>query len=138
VIFDGIAVARISVVVSKSAFSFGVQPLSTWLSAQITLVANDGTWPENIYGKLSRFVSGAFAWTISGASNGPDRCRAQWSTASSAGPWNDIATYDSEFLITGNLEVANSLTLYFRIQTPTSTSSYNEYASNLTVRAEDY
>jgi hypothetical protein len=135
--FDGIAVARISVLVSNSAFVFGTQPVNSWLPARISLVTNDGTWPENIYGKLSGFVSGAFAWAIA-ASNGPDRCRAQWSTVSDAGPWNNIAPYDSEFLITSNLQTTNSITLYFRIQTPTSTSSYNEYASNFTVRAQDY
>ena len=136
--FDGIAVARISVLVSKSAFAFGAQQLNAWLTAETTLITNDGTWPEKAYGKLSGFMSSTFTWTISAASNGPDRCRAQWSTVSSAGPWNNITAYGTEFLITSNLGVANSITLYFRIQTPTSTSSYNEYASTLSVRAEDY
>ena len=137
VIFDGIAVARISVLVSKSAFAFGPRPLNTWLPAETTLITNDGNWSENIYGKLSAFMSGAFAWAIA-AANGPDRCRAQWSVMSDAGPWNNIVPYDWDFLITSNLQPGNSVALYFRIQTPTSTSSYNEYASNLTVRAEDY
>jgi hypothetical protein len=137
VVIDGIAVARISVLVSVSSFAFGTQPVNTWLPARSTQIANDGTWIEDIYARLSEFTSGPFMWGISGASNGPDVCRVQWSSVSDAGPWNDIASYETEFLVTSNLGVGASVTLYLRIQTPTSTSSFNEHSANLTVRAED-
>ncbi|KPJ59745.1 MAG: hypothetical protein AMJ46_09610 [Latescibacteria bacterium DG_63] len=138
VMIDGIAVARISVLVSVSSFSFGTQPVDTWLLAQNTQITNDGTCAENIYTQLSQFASGPFTWAVSDASNGTDVCRAQWSTSSDAGPWIDIASYDSEFLVRSDLGAGNSVTLYFRIQTPTSTSSFEEYSADLTVRAEDF
>jgi hypothetical protein len=123
------------VLVSNASFAFGVRPLDTWLAAQSTLITNDGTAVENVYGSVSQFVSGGFAWGISAASNGPDVCRAQWSTVSAAGPWNDVAAYGTEFLITTALTPGAGVTFYFRIQTPTSTSSYMQYACGLTVRA---
>ncbi|UCF79090.1 MAG: hypothetical protein JSW03_02210 [Candidatus Eiseniibacteriota bacterium] len=134
---DGLAVAKISVLVSVSSFSFGTQPVNTWLPAQNTQITNDGTWSEHIYAELSQFTSGPFSWAISDVSNGADLCRAQWSTVSDVGPWNDVPSYGSEFLVTTDLPAGGSVTLYFRIQTPTSTSSLDQYSSNLTVRAED-
>lgn len=132
---DGFAVGSLSVALSNAAFAFGTRPLDTWLAAQNTVITNDGLAQENIYGNLSQFVSGGFVWGISPTANGPDVCRAQWSTVSDAGPWNDVAAYGSEFLITATLAPGASVTFYFRIQTPTSTSSYLQYACTLTVRA---
>jgi hypothetical protein len=137
VTIDGLAVARVSVLVSVSSFVFGVRPLDTWLAAESSQVINDGTCQGNIYASLSQLTSGPLTWDVSDASNGPDVCRVQWSNVSDAGPWNDIASYDTEFLLASGLDVGNSVTLYLRMQTPTSTSSYNEYAANLTIRAEE-
>ena len=131
---DGFNVGNLSVLVSNASFAFGTRPLNTWLAAQSTFITNDGSAQENVYGSVSQFVSGGFVWGISPASNGPNICRAQWSTASAAGPWNDVAAYGTEFLITTGLARGASVTFYFRIQTPTATSSYLQYACSLTVR----
>lgn len=135
VVTDGFAVGNLSVLVSNASFAFGTRPLNTWLPGQSTQITNDGPAQESVYGSVSQFVSGSFAWGISPASNGPDVCRAQWSTVSAAGPWNDVAAYGTEFLITAGLAPGAGVTFYFRIQTPTSTSSYLQYACSLTVRA---
>lgn len=132
---DGFGVGILSVLVSNPAFVFGTRPLDTWLAAESTLVTNDGTMTENVYARISPFVSGLYSWGVSPVSNGPDVCRAQWSTVSGAGPWNDVAAYDSEFLLATGLTPGASITFYFRIQTPTATSSYEQYATGITVRA---
>jgi hypothetical protein len=62
--------------------------------------------------------------------------RAQWSTISASGPWTDIATYDTDFTVAAILASSATLTLYFRIQTPTSATSASSYASTLTVSAQ--
>jgi hypothetical protein len=134
---DGFAVGTLSVLISPGAFAFGIRPLNTWLTAQSAQITNDGTALESIYGSMSQLVSGILAWGISPISNGADICRAEWSTVSAAGPWTDVAAYGTEFLITTALAPGASIVFYFRIQTPTATSSYLQYACNLTVRAID-
>ena len=134
IITDWFAVGNLSVLVSNASFAFDMKPLNTWLPAQSTRITNDGPAQENVYGSVSQFVSGGFAWAISPLSNGADRCRAQWSTAGATGPWNNVAAYSTEFLVTTGLAPGGSIMFYFRIQTPTATSSYLQYTCSLTVR----
>jgi hypothetical protein len=136
VMTDGLAVPTISIYVTESLFAFGSQLLNTWLAAESTLVVNDGTCSEDMYVCLYQFVSGPYVWGISDLANGPDVCRAQWSVASSAGPWNNIAVYDSRFLLATDVAVGSSVKFYFRIQTPTATSSHDQYLAAMKVRAE--
>jgi hypothetical protein len=126
----------LSVSVSNSVFAFGTQLLNTWLAAQSSVITNDGTETEVIVGKISTFTAGANTWTLSAVANGADQVRAQWSTTSDTGPWTDISAYDTNFTISSSLAASGTVTFYLRIQTPTSTSSYSEYASTLTVTAQ--
>jgi hypothetical protein len=126
----------LSVASSNSTFAFGAQPVNTWLTAQSSTITNDGTETEAIVAKISTFTAGENTWTLSASANGADQARAQWSTTSSSGPWTDISAYDTNFTISPNLAPGGALTLYFRIQTPTSTASYNPYSSSLTVTAQ--
>lgn len=127
-----------SVSVSNSTFSFGTQPLNTWLTPQTSVITNDGTVAENFVGSISQFTDGTDNWGISSSANGDDIIRAQWSTTSETGPWTDISAYDTDFTIATNVAVDGSVNFWFRIQTPTSTLSYNEYSSTLTVTAQEY
>ncbi|MEZ4655548.1 MAG: hypothetical protein R3E12_18665 [Candidatus Eisenbacteria bacterium] len=129
-------VSRIlSVTVSNAVFGFGTQLLDTWLSPDSTVVTNDSAEIENLDVRLSQFQSGADSWTISPVTNGANQVRAQWSAVSSSGPWTDIAAYDTDFTIGTNVAPSSSITLFVRIQTPTSTDSHEEYSSSLTVTA---
>jgi hypothetical protein len=62
--------------------------------------------------------------------------RAQWSTTSASGPWTDISAYNANFTVSSGLATAGTVTLYFRIQTPTSTASFSQYSSTLTVTGQ--
>jgi len=126
----------LSVAVSNSVFAFGTQLLNTFLAAQSSVLTNDGSLTETLVGKISTFTAGANTWTLSPPTNGPDQIRAQWSTTSASGPWNDISAYDTDFTIATNVAVNGSVNFWLRIQTPTSTSSYNQYSSTLTVTAQ--
>ena len=126
----------LSVAVSNSTFAFGTRPANTWLPPDSSLLSNDSPMTENLVGKISTFTSGANTWTLSSTANGPDQTRAQWSTTSASGPWNDISAYSTDFTIVTGLAPSSSVTFYFRIQTPTSTSSLNQYSSTLTVTAQ--
>jgi len=128
----------ISVWVSDSTFTFGTNPLNTWLTPQISVITNAGTVAENFVGRISQLTDGFNTWAISSSTNGVDTIRAQWSTTSQTGPWTDISTYDTDFTIATSVAVNNSVSFWFRIQTPTSTSSYNEHSSTLTVTAQEY
>ncbi len=113
-------------------------PLSTWLTPQFSTITNDGTAAENFKGKISQFTAGANVWALDAVSNGADSTRAQWSTTSDTGPWTDISTYDTDFTFATNVAVNDSVVIWFRIETPTSTSSFAEYSSTLTVTAEGF
>ena len=126
----------LSVSVSNNVFAFGTQSTNTWLAPQTSVITNDGTESEDLVASISTFTSGAFAWAISATSNGPDQVRAQWSTSSSSGPWNDVAAYATNFTVATNLAAGGTITFYFRIQSPTTVSTMNPYASTLTVTAQ--
>ena len=128
----------ISVSVSDSTFEFGTKPLNTWMTPQSSVIKNDGTASENFVGRISQFNDGTNTWEIDISSNGADTTRAQWSTVSDTGPWTDISAYYTDFTIATNVAVNDSVDFWFRIQTPTSTSSYDEYSSTLTVTAQEY
>jgi hypothetical protein len=128
----------ISVSVSNSTFAFSTNPLNTWLTPQTSVITNDGTVAENFVGSISQFTDGPNTWGISSSANGDDMVRAQWSTTSETGPWTDISAYDTDFTIATNVAGNDSVNFWFRIQTPTSTSSYNEHSSTLTVTAQEY
>jgi hypothetical protein len=130
--------AILSVTVSDSIFAFGFSPKNTWLTPQTSKMRNDGNVAENFVGEISQFTEGGYLWDISSTTNGADTIRAQWSTASETGPWTDISAYDAIFNIATNVAVNDSVVFWFRIQTPISTSSYNEHSSTLTVTAQEY
>ncbi len=126
----------LSVAVSNSVFAFGTQLLNTWLTAQSSIITNDGTETEAIVAQISTFTAGADTWTLSTVSNGADQIRAQWSTTSDTGPWNDISAYATNFAVSSGLAASGTITFYVRIQTPISTTSNNQYSSNLIVTAQ--
>ena len=128
----------ISVSASNSTFAFGTNLLNTWMTPQTSVITNDGTVAENFVGRISQFTDGSNTWGISSTANGVNIIRAQWSSASAAGPWTDISAYNTDFTIATNVAASNSVNFWFRIQTPTSTSSYNQYSSTLTVTAQEY
>jgi hypothetical protein len=130
--------AELSVLVSDSTFAFGTNLLDTWLSPQSSILTNDGTAAENFLGRISQFTDGSNNWAISVSANGADSIRAQWSTDSDTGPWSDVSAYDTDFTIATNVAVSDSVIFWFRIQTPLSTSSYDQHSSTLTVTAQAY
>jgi hypothetical protein len=123
---------------SNNTFAFGTNPLNTWMTPQTSIITNDGNVPENFIGRISQFTAGSNTWDIDTLSNGADSVRAQWSITSETGPWTDISAYDTDFTIATNVAVNDSVNFWLRIQTPTSTSSYNEHSSTLTVTAQEY
>ena len=71
-----------------------------------------------------------------GVAAGPGVASDVVTTTSATGPWTDISAYDTNFTISSSLAASGTLTLYFRIQTPTSTASITQYSSTLTVTAQ--
>jgi hypothetical protein len=130
--------AEVSVAVSDSTFAFGTNLLDSWLAPQSSMITNDGTVAENFLGSISQFTDGTNNWTLDASSNGADSVRAQWSITSDSGPWTDVSAYDTDFTIATNVAVNDSVDFWFRIQTPTGTSSYDEHSSTLTVTAQQY
>ncbi len=128
----------LTVGVSDSTFTFGTNPLNTWLNPQTSFITNDGTVAEDFVGRISQFTDGANTWGISLSANGLDTTRVQWSTTSETGPWTDISAYNTDHDIATNVAPNDSVHIWFRIQTPLRTSSYNEHSSTLTVTAQEY
>ncbi len=126
----------LSVASSTGTFAFGTQPLNAWLTPQSSVITNDGTETEAIVAQLSTLSAGANTWTLSTSVNGADQTRAQWSTTSSTGPWTDVTAYGSNFTISSTLGAGGTVTLWVRIQTPTTSASLGPYSSNLTLTAQ--
>jgi len=124
-----------SVFVSNSTFTFGTRPANTWLAPQTTVIRNDGTEAETLKARISQLTAGGSTWALGGTTNGADSIWAQWSTESDTGSWIDISAYDTDFAIATNLAADDSISFWFRIQTPTATTSYGEYSATLTVTA---
>jgi len=130
--------SALSVSVDDSTYTFGVNLLNTWLTPQTSVITNNGTVAENFLGQISQLTDGSNNWAISSSANGADSVRAQWSTESDTSSWTDISAYATDFTIATNVAASDSVSFWFRIQTPTSTSSYDEYSSTLTVTAQEY
>lgn len=126
----------LSVALSNSQFAFGCRPANTWLAADSTVITNDCLEYERVVAQLSAFTSGANTWTLSPSANGANQVRIQWSTTAATGPWTNVAAYNSDFTIAPNLAPGGTVKLYLRIQTPTSSTSYNAYSSTLTATAQ--
>lgn len=132
------AEVTLSVSVDNATFAYGTQPANTWQPPQTSVITNDGSVSEDFVGQISQLTDGSNYWTINSSDNGADQIRAQWSTTSDTGPWNDISAYDTDFTLATNVAVSDNVTLWFRIETPTSTTSFDEYSSTLTVTAQEY
>jgi len=135
--YTSTSATQLSVSPSKAIFAYpGIQPTNMWLNPDSSYLRNDGTATEMLLGKISTFTAGANTWALSPTANGADQIRAQWSTTANSGPWSDIAAYNQNFTITTSVAVSDSVKFFFRIQSPTSTSSGSQYSSNLTVTAQ--
>lgn len=130
--------APISVLVSNGTFAFGTQPANLWLPPQSTLVINDGEVVENFLCRVSPFTDGANVWAVDPATNGPDQIQAQWSTTGATGPWIDLAAYGVDFNLATAVPAGDTVNFWFRIRTPSTTSSYNTHAAGVTITAEAY
>lgn len=126
----------LSVSLNNSTFAFGTEPLNSFLAPDSSIITNDGSVTETFKGKISQFTTGGDNWAISATANGADIIRAQWSTTSNTGPWTDISAYDTDFTIATGVSVSSSVTMWFRIETPTTTTSFSQYSSTLTVTAQ--
>jgi hypothetical protein len=126
----------VSVRVTNGTFAFGTQPPDVWLAPQSTLVINDGQVVENFLCRVSPFTDGASSWSVDPLTNGPDQIQAQWSTTSDTGPWTGLAAYDSDFSLATAIPAGDTVTFWFRIRTPVTTSSYNNHAAGVTITAE--
>lgn len=115
--------------------AFGTKPTNTWLPPQATVIVNDGTELENLAAKISQLTAGGNTWALSADTNGVDSIRAQWSISSESGPWTDVSAYDTDFPIKSSLPASDSINFWLRIQTPTTTISYDEHSATLTVMA---
>jgi hypothetical protein len=126
----------LSVAVSNPTFAFGVRPGNTWLTPQTSVITNDGNVIEDFVARISQFTDGSNLWGISSTANGPDTVRAQWSTVSDAGPWTDISDYNTDFTLAVDIAVGGTVTMWLRIETPTSTTSFGQFSSTLMVTAQ--
>lgn len=125
----------VSVLVTNGALAFGTQPTDTWLVPESTLVINDGQVTENFLCRVSPFTDGVNVWAVDPSTNGADQIQAEWSTAGAAGPWTGLSVYNSDFNLATAVVVGDTVTFWFRIRTPLSTSSFNTHSAGVTITA---
>jgi putative cofactor-binding repeat protein len=136
--FESSCSSILSVAINNPDFAFGLIPPNQWLTPESSLVINDGTVAQNFVGQVSQFTDGSNTWDIDAFTNGADSVRVQWSTTSDTGPWTDISAYASDFTFATNVAVSDTVVIWFRIQSPVTTSSTAEYSSLFTVTAQEF
>jgi len=119
---------------ATETFAIGYLDKGTESTSHSCTIENTGNVTENIKIKFSTFMDASSnTWTV-GDTADADQCVIKWSIDDTN--WNTIASYDSYVTVKTNLAVNDTFTLYVRITAPTSSTSYDEYSSTMTIGCE--
>lgn len=119
---------------ATETFAIGYLDKNTESTSHSCTIENTGNVTENIKIKFSTFTDASSnTWTV-GDTADADQCVIKWSIDDTN--WNTIASYDTYVTVKTNLAVNDTFTLYVRITAPTSSTSYDEYSSTMTIGCE--
>lgn len=120
---------------TDGAVSFGTVALNTTVDnsgALETISVDSG--PANLNIKTTVFSEGGNNWTLGAASNGPTQIL--WEFSKDGTNWTIFTAADpTTFTFDTNVAQSATRNLYLRLTMPTTTNSYNQYSSTITVVA---
>ena len=88
--------------------------------------------PANINVKTTSFNDGTNSWSL-GTTNGQDQVR--WEFSKDGAGWNTFNAANTLYPLESNVVVGNTQDVYFRLMTPTSSSSKNQFSATVTMVA---
>jgi len=88
--------------------------------------------PADLDVRSTNFTEGGNTWTLNTA-NGANQVK--WEFSKNGTDWSTFAVVDTLYALDTNVAQGQTRDLYLRITMPTSTNSYNQYSSTVTVVA---
>jgi len=123
---------------TDGSVSFGNQNLDTTqdttsggLNDSETIQVDCG--PVDLDIKSSSFTDGSNIWSLGSSSNGSEQVF--WEFSKDETNWTTFAAADTLYSFDTNVSTSSTRSLYLRLTTPTSTSSYNQHSSTVTIVA---
>lgn len=122
---------------TDGSVAFGTQALNatedttaSGLNDVETIYVDDG--PVDLDVRSSTFSDGSNTWSLD-TSNGSNQVH--WEFSKNGTDWTSFAVADTYYDLENNVAQDNTQDLYLRLTTPTSTSSYNQHSSTVTIQA---
>ncbi len=123
---------------TDGAVAFGTQALdstndttSSGINDVETISVDSG--PANLDVSSSTFSDGSNTWSLGSTANGADQVFWEFSPDTTA--WSTFAAADTNYSLATNVAQGSTQNLYLRLTTPTTTSSYNQHSSTITITA---
>lgn len=122
---------------SDGSVGFGTQTLNTTVDTtasglnDIEVVSVD-TGPADLDIRSSQFTDSTYNWSFS-SSNGSDQILFEFSKDGSS--WSTFLVADTLYTFDTNVAQSATRNIYFRLTTPTYTTSYEQYGATITVVA---
>lgn len=123
---------------TDGAVTFGTQPLdstndttSSGINDVETISVDSG--PADLSVSSSTFSDGSNTWSLGSTDNGADTVF--WEFSPDGSSWNTFAVADTSYTLATNVAQGSTQDLYLRLTTPTTTSSYNQHSSTVTITA---
>ena len=88
--------------------------------------------PADLDVRSTAFTEGGNTWTL-GTSNGATQVK--WESSEDGSAWTTFEVFDTLYALDTNVGVGQTRDVYLRITMPTSTNSYSQYSSTVTVVA---
>ncbi|MBU1129809.1 hypothetical protein KKE45_00620 [Patescibacteria group bacterium] len=131
---DYVAPSAVSITLTTDgSVSFGILDLGTSqdTSGDIEFISVD-TGPADLDVKSTNFTQGANTWFLN---TGSGTTQVQWEFSKDASAWTTFALIDTLYELDTNVGTGETRPFYLRLSMPTSTDSYDQYASTVTIVA---
>ncbi len=124
-------------ITTDGSVEFGYQPLDTTIDSTASGVDDVQTisvdsGPADLDVESTNFSDGTNTWSLS-TSNGADQV--VWDFSNDGSTWTTFAQANTLYTFDTNVSEGATRDIYFRLTMPTSTSSYNQHSSTVTVTA---
>lgn len=93
---------------------------------------NVDSGPADLDVRSTNFTEGGNTWTLN-TTNGANQVK--WEFSKNGTDWSTFAVVDTLYVLDTNVAQSQTRDLYLRITMPTSTNSYNQYSSTVTIIA---
>lgn len=123
--------------VTDSTVSFGTQALNTTKDTTAAGINDPETiridaGPADLYIKSSPFTDGSNTWQLSNI-NGTDQVL--WEYSKDQTSWTAFSSANTLYTLDRNVQQNQTRDIFFRLKMPTSSASYKQYGSTITIVA---